>query len=435
MNLAIAGFDTEGRSSYRFFLGQGHKLTILDQNQDLLAPSGVATVFGPTYLDDLDRFDLIVRTAGLPPRLIFTANPSLDPAKVTTQLNEFLKLCPSANVIGITGTKGKGTTSTLIAKMLEAAGFDVQLAGNIGVPALDILPALTAESWVVLELSSFQLIDLQHSPKLAVCLMVVPEHLNWHTDMAEYIAAKSQLFAHQGRSDLAIYFAGNEASEAIAAHGSGQKLPYCQTPGAVVSDDAITIDGIVICQTNELKLLGAHNWQNACAAVTTVWHITQDLAALRSVLTTFEGLEHRLELVRNYENVLYYDDSFGTTPETAIVAIAAFTQPKVIVLGGSDKGADYDELAAAVAASNVRRALLIGDQASRMQAALERAGFVYFMPGGESMTAIVQTAHELAQPGDVVLLSTGCASFGMFANYKDRGNQFKSAVQALAPAV
>ncbi|MFZ2513150.1 MAG: cyanophycin synthetase, partial [Candidatus Saccharimonadales bacterium] len=176
------------------------------------------------------------------------------------------------------------------------------------------------------------------------------------------------------------------------------------------------------------------------AATTAVWQALQPTipgeintvkTAIRGVLTTFSGLEHRLEFVREIDGVKYYDDSFGTTPETAIVAIEAFVQPKVVILGGSDKGAPYDELARAVASNDVRKALLIGDQAGRIQEALERVGFRDFIPGGESMTAIITNARSSAEPGDVVLLSTGCASFGMFENYKDRGNQFKQVLQSL----
>jgi UDP-N-acetylmuramoylalanine--D-glutamate ligase len=182
-----------------------------------------------------------------------------------------------------------------------------------------------------------------------------------------------------------------------------------------------------------LQLPGKHNWQNVCAAITTVWQVGfRDVEKIHEVVTTFGGLEHRLELVRDVGGVKYFDDSFGTTPETAIVAIQAFSQPKVVILGGSDKGASYDELAKAVAEGNVRKALLIGDQAAKIQTCLKAAGFKAFEPGGATMTDIVAKARENAQPGDVVLLSTGCASFGMFENYKDRGNQFKTAVRELA---
>lgn len=431
MKIAILGFDVEGRASFDYFSGQGHQLIIHDQNPAVEVPAGITSVLGKTYLDDLDQYDLLVRTAGLSPRKILDKNPDVA-SKITSHINEFLRVCPTKNVIGVTGTKGKGTTSTLIAKMLEAVGSQVFLGGNIGLPPLTFLPELTPASWVVLELSSFQLIDLKQSPPTAVCLMMVPEHLNWHADMDEYIAAKSNLFGHQTETDTAIYFAKNELSKRVASNGDGRKIPYYETPGALIENDNVVIAGQIICGTAELGLLGEHNWQNVCAAVTAVWQFSQDIAAIREVVTSFSGLEHRLEFVRELDGVKYYNDSFGTTPETAIAAIKAFTQPKIVILGGSDKGADYSELAQIVTNSNVRSALLIGKQAARLQAALESTGFTNFEPGGASMPEIVAQARSLAQPDDVVLLSTACASFDMFKNYKDRGQQFKQAVQALA---
>jgi UDP-N-acetylmuramoylalanine--D-glutamate ligase len=430
VKIALLGFDTEGRSSLEYFSRQGHEITICDQNSDLNTPDGVAAVLGKNYLDDLDRFDLLVRTAGLPPRLILEKNPNVAD-KITTQINEFFKVSPTKNVIGVTGTKGKGTTSTLITRMLEASGKKTYLGGNIGVPVLNFLEELTPDRWVVLELSSFQLIDLKASPHLAVCLMVVPEHLNWHKDMEEYIAAKSNLFRHQSENDVAVYFSENAISKQIAATSPGQKVPFSESPGALVDNGCISISGQEIVRIDELKLLGAHNWQNVCAAITAFWQVSQDIEAIRPVVTTFSGLEHRLELVRELDGVKYYDDSFGTTPETAIVAVQAFAEPKVLILGGSDKGASYDELANVVASSNIRKVLLIGDQAASIQEALDRAEFTNYMPGGENMTDIVGHAHENARPGDIVLLSTACASFDMFKNYKDRAAQFIAAVKDL----
>jgi UDP-N-acetylmuramoylalanine--D-glutamate ligase len=443
MKIAIAGFDTEGKSTFEFFRsrrdedGKPNEITILDQNPTLDTPAGADVVLGDNYLSNLDRFDLIVRTAGLIPDQIFAANPRLSHSKVSTQINEFFKASPTTNIIGITGTKGKGTTSTLVANILQAAGKDAHLAGNIGIPALDLIPKLTTDSWVVLELSSFQLVDLKASPMIAVCLMVVPEHLNWHKDMAEYKTAKQQLFVWQTFDDIAIYNAESEHSQTIAEAGNGAKVPYLAAPGAVIDTGtdgrtAISIGGQTICHTDELKLLGEHNWQNVCAAVTAAWQVTHSLGAIRQVLTTFSGLPHRLELVREVGGVKYYDDSFGTTPETAIVALQAFKEPKVIILGGSDKGANYADLAAAVRDGNVRKALLIGEQAPHIQAALESAGFTEFAAGGDTMSDIVKTARATAQGGDVVLLSTGCASFDMFKDYKDRAAQFVDAVNKLS---
>lgn len=441
MKIAIVGFDTEGRATYDFFANQGgHAITICDQKADLEIPEGADSMLGDSYLDGLDRFDLVIRTAGMHPQKILDKNPGIA-AKISTHINEFFKASPTGNIIGITGTKGKGTTSTLTARMLDASGKHVRLGGNIGVPPLTFIDELDKDSWVVLELSSFQLIDLKYSPHIAVCLMVVPEHLDWHADLEEYFTAKEQLFARQTNGDVAIYYHGNQNSKRIANAGQGEKVPYFRTPGAEVINDIITIEETDVCNVHDLKLLGQHNWQNACAAVTAVWYAYKEVVgpsevadadAMRSVLTSFSGLEHRLEFVRELDGVRYYDDSFGTTPETAVVAIQAFEQPKVIILGGSDKGASYDELAATVASNSIRQALLIGDQAASIQTSLEKAGFHDFSQGGNTMGEIVSNARQYAQSGDIVLLSTGCASFDMFKNYKDRGNQFKASVQAMS---
>jgi len=430
MNIAIVGFDREGQASYQYFSNQNHQLTICDFKTDIEVPADCEKQLGPDYLRDLDRFDLIVRTPGLKPSDILAANPTVA-NKITSGTNLFFKDCPTRNIIGVTGTKGKGTTSTLIYQMLQAAGKKVHLAGNIGLPALSILSDIKSDDWVVLELSSFQLIDLQSSPTIAVCLMIVPEHLNWHADMAEYLAAKQNLFAHQTVSDTTIYFSQNPNSVNVASAGEGRMLPYFEEPGAHIEDDSIMIDGQTICKLNEVKLLGAHNWQNICAAITAVWQITSDAAALHSVITSFSGLEHRLELVRSVHGVTYYDDSFGTTPETAIVAIQAFQQTKVIILGGSDKGADFAKLARAVKDNDVRAVITIGETALAIQTVLEQVGFHHIYPGGTTMHEIVKAAKHQAHHGDVVLLSTACASFGLFADYKDRGNQFKSVVSSL----
>lgn len=431
MKIAIVGFDTEGRATYEYFTPQGHDITICDQNPDVKIPDGVDSSLGQGYLDGLDRFDLIVRTAGMHPRLILEKNPGTGD-KITTHINEFMKACPTRNIIGITGTKGKGTTSSLTTEILKAAGLDVFLGGNIGVPPLTFLDKLRADSYVVLELSSFQLIDLRTSPHVAVCLMVVPEHLNWHEDFEEYIAAKQQLFIHQAEDDLAIYHAKNENSISIADASLGKQIPYLEAPGAYVASGEIIMDGEPVCKLDELKLLGKHNWQNACAAVTAAWQYTTDRQAMRSALTTFSGLPHRLEFVREHAGIRYYDDSFGTTPETAIVALEAFPEPKVAILGGSDKGADFTELAKAVKNNNVRRAVVIGDTGPAIAAALRAQDFNAITEGGGTMEEIIAAVRQHAEPGDVVLLSTGCASFGLFENYKDRGEQFKRAVQALA---
>lgn len=431
MKIAILGYDVEGKSSYEYFAAKGHELSIRDQNPDTEIPAGADALLGDDYLDGLDKFDLIVRTAGLPPARIIEKNPGVAD-KITTHLDEFMRVCPTRNIIGVTGTKGKGTTSTLITRMLEAAGFKVFLGGNIGVAPLTFLNEIDVNSWVVLELSSFQLIDLRTSPHIGVCLMVAPEHLNWHADMDEYVHAKSNLFAHQVAGDIAVYFSQNELSRQIAGAGEGVKIPYFQYPGALVEEDRITIEGHVICETRDLKLLGTHNWQNVCAAVTAVWQATQNVDALRSVLTSFTGLPHRLEMVRELDGVRYYDDSFGTTPETAMVAVQSFSEPEILILGGRTKGIPFDELAGFIAgAPNVKKVITIGETGPEIAAALTMNGYQNIIRGAGTIEEIVSQAREAARRGDVVLFSTACTSFDMFKNYKDRGEKFTAAVRSL----
>lgn len=434
MKIAVLGFGVEGRAAYEYWAKDGHELTVHDQDESVQLPAGARSRLGKDYLKNLGDYDLLVRTPFLRPQNIVATNPeTLDILhKVTTGTNEFLRVSPSKNIIGVTGTKGKGTTCTLIAKMLEAAGKRVHLGGNIGTPALELLRHnVRSEDWVVLELSSFQLIDLAVSPPLAVCLMVAPEHMNWHPDMEEYIIAKQQLFRRQREPDTAIYFADNEYSEKIVSVSKAIKIPYYKSPGAEVVNQQIIIDGQTVCGVKDIKLLGKHNWQNACAAVTAVWQVTRNAGAMRSVLQSFSGLEHRLQFVRELDNVRYYDDSFATTPDPAIVALEAFQEPKVIILGGSDKGATYEQLAETVMDNNVRAAVVIGDTGPAIAEALRSQDFKAIVPGGNTMRQIVETARAHAQPGDVVLLSTACASFGLFKNYKDRGIQFTQVARGL----
>src|SRR5882672_2176117 len=231
MQVAIVGFGLEGQSAFTYWHSQGHNITICDQDTSKQVPAGAASQLGEHYLDDLDRFDLVVRSAGIAPSILLEQNPTIA-SKITTVINEFLRVCPTKNVIGITGTKGKGTTSTLTAQILEAAGKEVFLGGNIGLSPFDFLSQIAPDSWVILELSSFQLMDIKHAPHIAMCLMVVPEHLNWHADMDDYITAKSQLFGHQTAQDIAIYFADSPTSHQIAAASPGAKITYYAPPGA-----------------------------------------------------------------------------------------------------------------------------------------------------------------------------------------------------------
>lgn len=449
MNVAIVGYGEQGRSSFEYWFDKGHVVVVCDQKEDLELPAGAIDKLGFNYLEDLHEFDLIVRSPAVHPQTILDANPDHPEIekRITSNTNEFFKVC-KAPIIGVTGTKGKGTTSTLITRFLEATGKKVHLGGNIGIPPLDLLKEnISNNDLVVLELANYQLIDLQYSPHIAVCLMIVEEHLDWHKDMYEYVHAKQQIFAHQKPEDFAVYNAANIYSEEIAvASPAHTKISYDVpepgqdpefTDGAYVDGDKIMMRGHKVAHVDDVKLLGRHNLQNVCAAIAASWDlINGDTKAIKKVLQNFTGLPHRLETVLVHKDVTYVDDSFGTNPATAIVAIESFKQPKVLILGGSDKNSHYKDLVDVITKSNIRHIVAIGEMGPKIIGQLKETQAGAQIPytvisADQTMTDIVDAASSHAQAGDVVLLSTACASFDMFKNFVDRGQQFKAAVKAL----
>lgn len=452
MKIGLVGWGVETQSAFRYF-GPEHEYLIVNEQRaddfpsesetikiqfiDKPKPAGVTSnVSDLSYLEGIDECDKIIYSVTSVKNLEKTFGDRNDFWQKATTVNHiFFENVKTKNIIGVTGSKGKGTTSTLIARMLEAVGKTVFLGGNIGLSVLDFIKDVKADDWAVLELANFQLYKFTYSPHIAVCLMITEEHMDWHSSMEEYIESKSNLFRHQKGNDIAIYFAGNKFSEEIASFSKGTKVPYFQKPGAYVKTDGTIVigdDETELLKTSELKLLGEHNWQNVCAALTVVREISSDLEAMRQVLTSFSGLEHRLEFVRELNNVKYYDDSFGTTPQTAAVAIKALPEPKVLILGGVDKGLDFQELVQQINESPVRHVITIGTIGPKIEQMLRNKGFHQITPGLDSMKKIVDEAQRVSKPGDVVLLSPATSSLDMFKDYKVRGEQFKKAVLELS---
>ncbi|HEX5798262.1 MAG TPA: Mur ligase family protein, partial [Candidatus Saccharimonadales bacterium] len=274
MKIAILGYGEQGRSAYDYWKKPENEITICDKNTELKIPPFTNKQLGKNYLKNLSEFDLLVRSPSVAPEDIVKNNTPEILEKVTSVTNEFFKACPTKNIIGVTGTKGKGTTSSLIAEMLKAAKKHVHIGGNIGTPPLDLLKdGIGQDDYVVLELANFQLIDLKYSPPIAVCLMVAPEHLDWHPHEDHYYDSKKPLFKHQSEKDYVIYFAKNDLSKKIVSSGKGQKIPYYEKPGAVIENGNLVIGNKTICSTADFKLPGEHNWQNICAATTAFWQI------------------------------------------------------------------------------------------------------------------------------------------------------------------
>lgn len=435
MKIAIAGYGVEGRTNYQYFSQQypDAEITIVDEKPHDDTPAAAPTLFGEGVFERLNGFDLIIRTPSLAPSRIKTDG------KIWSGTNEFFQKCP-APIIGITGTKGKGTTASFVDSILKASGRTSWLLGNIGLPGLDALSKIGENDIVVYELSSFQLWDLEISPSTAIVTMIEQEHLDVHADFEDYVAAKANIAFHQTSGQQALYLPGDTWSEWIANAASRRDdadqpnaaRPYIDEDFIHVADGAFYSGTQRVCSTQSVKIPGAHNLDNACAAIAAVIGVkgvTNE--SIEQGLANFHGLPHRLHFVRQVDGVDYYDDSIATTPSSAIAALRSFDKPKVIILGGSYKGSDFSILAEEMTRHDVR-ALLIGDEAARIAAALQSVDFTTFeIVLDVTMQKVVQRARELAQPGSVVLLSPSAASFGLFKNYSDRGQQFVAAVEAL----
>lgn len=433
MKIAIAGYGVEGQANYAYWSQDPtNELTIVDERDAALVkdlPVGTPIIAGPGSFEQLNGFDVVIRTAGLAPRKIVTDG------KIWSATNEFFAKCP-VPIIGVTGSKGKGTTSSLITSILEAAGKKVWLVGNIGIAALDVLSKIQPDDIVVYELSSFQLWDIEKSPQVAVVLMIEQDHLDVHTDMAEYVEAKAQIARHQTVNDVLIFNAQNNYARQIADGSQARKIGFPASDTAHVEHNTFYYGDTALCSVDALQLKGAHNHDNAVAAIDAAWQFTQDRIAIEKGLGAFTGLPHRLAYVATINGVDYYDDSIATTPTSAIAGLRAFAdKPKIVILGGSSKGSDFSELAKEVLGHDVY-AILIGDEAATIAAAFDATGFTNYeilenTVEGTIAEAFTKRAAERAQPGGVVLLSPAAASFGLFKNYADRGEQFITAVYKL----
>lgn len=428
MKIAIAGYGLEGKASLNYWSKiPGSIITVADERDEIIdVPAGVPVISGKGAFEKLQGFDLVIRTAGLSPDKIKTDG------KVWSATNEFFVKCP-APIIGVTGTKGKGTTASFIASIFEAAGKKVWLVGNIGMPALEVLNEIEQGDIVIYELSSFQLWDAQKSPHVAVVLGIESEHLDVHTDFNDYLQAKAHIRRHQTAEDVCIYKSGNEYAEYIAASNQAPKQAYGldAVNGSHVKDGHFYINDQIICSTSEVQLKGEHNIDNACAAVAVTHWLGVSNDAIAEGLRNFKGLDHRLQYIRTVGGVAYYNDSIATTPSAAIAALKSFSEPVIMILGGSSKEADFSELAKEIASRKVY-GLLVGAEASGIASSLQAVGFNDFeLCTGMSMAQVVDRASTLAGEGSVVLLSPACASFGDYKDYQDRGNQFSDAVRSL----
>ena len=430
--IAILGFGREGRSTLKFLKRvpefRGAEFWILDKDTKTKIPTGLRARLGKDYLARLEDFDLVFRAPGIPYALPALARARRRGTRFSSLMELFFTHCP-AKIIGVTGTKGKGTTATLLYKMLKAAGRDVYFAGNVGTPALEILPKLKKGSLVVLELSSFQLQDLKTSPSVAVVLDVFPDHQDAHKDLKEYYEAKANIARFQKPHDAVFFFKNSRMSGWTARHGRGKKI--------VVDERAFRPFA-----SDELAMPGYHNFKNAAMAATVARALGVPARIIAKTAMAFSGNEHRLEFVRKIGGALFYNDSASTNPQTSAAAVKAFPgNPKVLIAGGKDKKLDYASLAKALRESRITRIILLGENKKKIERTIRPALKTSVsrppLQLVSDLQAAVRAAYRVARSvrrgakPPVVLFSPGAASFDQFKNYADRGEQFKTLVRKL----
>ena len=446
--IAVLGFGMEGKSALEFVLNyEPAFVTVFDEKERShfddkeireFEAKGIEFCLEPFL--DFSGYNLIIRSPGISLHVPALEKALREGIEVSSATKIFFDYCEGL-VVGITGTKGKGTTAALLFEIFRADGKEAFLGGNIGVPLLSFLPRLTPESVSICELSSFQLIDLEKSPQIAIVLMVTSEHLNYHEDEDEYAKSKANIARFQKKEELLIVNSDYPRSREIAALSTAKKLSVSRR-GEVGDGTYVLGQEIIFAEKGERKdsfpvpevaLPGAHNLENVCAAITAAKALSLGHESILRALRSFRGLPHRLEFVREARGVKYYNDSISTTPESAIAAAKAFPEPKILILGGSSKSADFSELASAIASdASVKTVIGIGAEWPRIKSALLQEGAKQeILEGFTSMQEAVSAAASAALPGIIVILSPACASFGMFKNYKDRGEQFKKAVGIL----
>ena len=446
--VAVIGIGVSNTPLLRLLLREGISVTACDRSSreklgalaGELEAAGAKLQLGDGYLQNLSQ-DVIFRTPGLRPDV-----PELEAARakgstITSEMEVFFEVCPCP-IIAVTGSDGKTTTTTIIAQLLRAAGHTVHVGGNIGHPLLAEADIIRPTDWAVLELSSFQLMTMTHSPHIAVLTNLAPNHLDVHKSMEEYVWAKENIFRHQQPGDIAVFNLDNAITRELSAHAPGRALYFSRQAepenGVFLRGDAVISrrDGHErqIMTTEDIRLPGVHNVENYMAAIAAVDGLVPD-ETIRTFARAFNGVEHRIELVRTWRGVRFYNDSIASSPSRTIAGLRSFKEKVILIAGGYDKHIPFDVLGPEVV-EHVKLLILCGATADKIRAAVEQAPG--YQPGHPEILDVtpfqraVETARDRAVPGDVVTLSPACAAFDQFRNFMERGKTFKAIVNSWA---
>lgn len=442
---AVIGIGVSNQPLLKLLLGAGVDVTACDKKDrealgtlaEELEAAGCKLQLGPDYLENLDQ-DVIFRTPGLHPRFLERARAG--GSRITSEMEVFFEVCPCP-ILAVTGSDGKTTTTTIIARLLQAAGYTVHLGGNIGRPLLSGADSISPSDWAVVELSSFQLLTMKKSPHIAVLTNLAPNHLDIHTDMDEYIRAKAAVLDYQAAGDRAVCNWDNEITRNLAGRTAGDVSFFTRTSsqiperGCYIQGDAIRYrdknGDRAVLPLADIRLPGVHNVENYMAAVAAVQGLVED-ETIVDFARSFGGVEHRIELVRERGGVRWYNDSIASSPSRTIAGLNAFPEKVILIAGGKDKGVSYAPLGPVVN-DHVKLLILCGATAAAIRAAVEGAENFRGLEILEApdYPAAVALADRRSGSGDVVMLSPASTSFDRFKNFEERGRVFKELVNAL----
>jgi UDP-N-acetylmuramoylalanine--D-glutamate ligase len=437
-SILILGFGTEGQATYEFLRRRwpSKPLSIADQRTMAEFPQEVAnriqndtdvrTNFGPRYLDSADGYncEVIIKTPGIPATIDAVARARRAGILLTSHSQIFLSNYPREKVIGVTGTKGKSTTTSLIHHILKCAGIPAELVGNIGMPPLARIDDVSPDTYFVHEFSSHQLAELEASPHIAVLLNIVPEHLDYYANFEEYAAAKENITKFQGPDDFLVFAADYAIPSEIAQRSKAALRPF-----------SVHSSVEHILKPHEIPLAGKFNLQNVMAAIETASVCGVQPENIRDAIRTFEALPHRLERVGTYNGITFYDDSIATIPESTLAALEALgPNVQTLLLGGHERNLEFAELGKQLP-PNVATVILFPPTGIRIWRAIEAHSQNQKLPDAffvRDMEQAVRIAYEHTAPGKICLLSPASPSFGTFKDYKERGNLFKTFVRTLS---
>lgn len=444
--VAIIGLGVSNIPLLDYMHNVGAKVTVFDNRiiEDIpkdtmkkITDYAMEFSLGPNNLSKLEGFDIIFRSPSCLPTVPELQKEVGRGAILTSEIEMLMKLCPG-KVIGVTGSDGKTTTTTLIYEILKANGYNCYLGGNIGTPLFTKLSKMTPDDIIVLELSSFQLMGMEISPSISVITNISPNHLNVHSSYEEYIDAKKNIFKYQDKDGIIVLNYDNAITKAAAKEANGKVVFFSSKTKL---EDGIILDGDIIkeCKdklrrhilsTNTVALRGVHNYENICAAIAATKTLVDVEDAVKAV-KDFKGVQHRLEFIREIDGVKWYNDSIGTSPTRTIAGLHSFDERIVLIAGGYDKHLDYTPIAKPIL-EKVDSLILIGDTAPKIFDAVkeeaEKQGKDIKIYMCDEFKNTVLVAKKVAKPGQIVLFSPASASFDLFRNFEERGNKFKELV-------